>query len=168
MNELFGWAGYLPTRFIKRAATLGPLGYWGKAPGTNGSIAGLLWYSAFLYPIEPGPRFLLVILVIYLALAFCGEAESRMFKRDPGEIVLDEFAAVPICFLGLPPLMSRENMWLFMLGGILLFRFFDIIKPLGLKKLQNLPGSFGIVADDLAAAVCTCLTLHLVNFAFSV
>ncbi len=167
MNGLFVWTGFLPTRIVKGMATLGPLGYMGKAPGTNGSLAGLFWYSAFLYPIAPFPRFLLVALFIYLAVAFCGEAEKRMFKNDPKEIVLDEFVAIPVCFLGLPPLMGPQNMWLFMIGGFLLFRFYDIFKPLGINKLQDLQGSFGIVADDLGAAVCTCLTLHLANWAFS-
>ena len=167
MNGLFGWTGFLPTRIVKGMATLGPVGYWGKAPGTNGAIAGLLWYSAFLYPIGPFPRFLLVVLFIYLAVAICGEAEKRMFKNDPKEIVLDEFVAMPVCFLGLPPLMGTQNTWLFMIGGFLLFRLFDILKPMYLKKLQDLPAGLGIVADDLAAAVCTCVTLHLIYLVFS-
>lgn len=168
MNGMFVWTGFLPTRIVKGMATLGPLGYMGKAPGTNGSLAGLFWYSAFLFPIGLFPRLLIIALFIYLAVAFCGEAENRMFKNDPKEIVLDEFVAMPVCFLGLPPYMGPQNMWLFMIVGFLLFRFFDILKPIVLKKMQGLPGGLGIVADDLGAAVCTCLILHLANLAFSV
>jgi phosphatidylglycerophosphatase A len=47
------------------------------------------------------------------------------------------------------------------LAGFGLFRFFDILKPLGISRLQNWPGGWGIVADDFAAALAACGALHL-------
>jgi phosphatidylglycerophosphatase A len=51
--------------------------------------------------------------------------------------------------------------WQIMLLGLILFRFFDIVKPMGIRSLQRLDGGRGIVFDDLAAAIYTCLVLHV-------
>ena len=47
---------------------------------------------------------LLSAIGVYVAIAICGEAEFRLGRRDPGEVVLDEFVAIPLCFLGWPAL----------------------------------------------------------------
>lgn len=154
------WAAFLPRAVVLGAATLGPVGHWGRAPGTLGSMAGLLLYTAFIHHLSLPLQILSLLALTYLAIGFCGEAEARLFKRDPGEIILDEFIAMPWCFLGLGSAME-PRMWLYMLLGFLLFRFFDIVKPLGIRKLQALPGGVGVVLDDLAAAAATCLCLHL-------
>jgi phosphatidylglycerophosphatase A len=52
-------------------------------------------------------------------------------------------------------------MWKILLYGFFLFRFFDIIKPLGIRSLERLKGGVGIVVDDVAAALATCITLHM-------
>ncbi len=153
----------LPSHVIKNLATLGPLGYWGKAPGTVGSIAGVLWFTVLFLPLTLFGFLIAFIFTAYLATEICGEAEERMFKDDPREIILDEFVAMPLCYLGLQPYMymHREFLWLYIIAGFVLFRFFDIIKPIGIKKLQKLPGGIGVVFDDLGAAIATCITLHL-------
>jgi phosphatidylglycerophosphatase A len=48
-----------------------------------------------------------------------------------------------------------------LVAGFLLFRLFDITKPFGIGRLQSLPAGWGVVADDLAAALATCATLHI-------
>ena len=97
---------------------------------------------------------------LYLAVAMCGEAEFRLGRRDPGEVILDEFAAMPLCFLGWPVLARLWPAWAVFIAGFLLFRLFDIAKPLGIRKLQDLPGGWGIVVDDVAAALAVCAVLH--------
>jgi len=49
-----------------------------------------------------------------------------------------------------------------LLAGFVLFRIFDIAKPFGISKLQNLPGGLGCVVDDLAAGIASCIVLHLI------
>ena len=49
-----------------------------------------------------------------------------------------------------------------LIAGFVLFRIFDIAKPFGISKLQNLPGGLGCVIDDLAAAIASCIVLHLI------
>lgn len=153
----------MPSPIVTNLATLGPLGYLGKAPGTNGSVAGVILFTVMFYPLSPLGYLLMLALWIYLSIAFCGEAEKRLFKRDPGEIILDEVVALPVCFIGLQPAIAAWGgwAWLILLAGFGLFRFFDILKPLGIKQLQFMPGGLGVVADDLAAGVATCICLHL-------
>lgn len=174
MDFKFQWSRFLPTPLVLNCATLGPLAYWSKAPGTLGSVAGLLFYTTFFHQLNFSPadqfQFVFVIgIFCFLAMVICGEAEERLMKRDPGEVILDEFVAVPICFLFLGDVFEALNTWswVLLLAGFLLFRLFDIVKPLGIKKLQDLPGGVGVVVDDLAAAAATCVCLHVGAFVIS-
>ena len=85
-------------------------------------------------------------------------------------IVLDEFVAVPLVFFGMggpEGLIYQHGGWPVLLGGFALFRFFDVLKPLGISRLQNLSGGLGCVADDLAAGLASCVVLHLLlHFVF--
>lgn len=147
-------------RTVVNLATVGPVGRVRMAPGTWGSLAGLPFTLAFFWPLDPISYLFLLVLCVYFATAICHEAEKRLGLRDPGMIVLDELVAIPVCFMGLPRLLSTDLLPWFLIAGFLLFRFFDILKPLGISRLQNLPGGLGVVADDLAAGVVTCLLLH--------
>lgn len=97
----------------------------------------------------------------YWAVGICGEAELRLGKVDPGEVILDEYVAMPLCFLGWSELTLTWPAWAVLLAGFALFRFFDILKPLGIARLQNLPSGWGVVLDDLAAALVACGGLHV-------
>jgi phosphatidylglycerophosphatase A len=154
------WTRFLPTPMVLAWATLGPIGRRLPAPGTWGSVAGLLYFTAVFTDIGVSGTLVLSAIGGYLAVAFCGEAEFRMGRRDPGEVILDEFVAMPLCFLGWPALLGPLPAWGIFLAGLALFRLFDITKPLGISRLQDLPGGWGIVLDDTAAALATCLALH--------
>lgn len=155
-----------PPQWILNSATLGPIGYMGKMPGTNGSFVGLIWYTLFFHDAPPHVYLFLCCLSSYLACAICTKAEHLLHKKDPHEVILDEMVAMPFCFLGLQPDMANYPVWKFMLAGFVIFRFFDIFKPFGIKKLQNLSGGPGVVCDDLAAALATCACLHVLTLLF--
>lgn len=158
------WTRALPTQFVVNCATLGPVGRAKKAPGTWGSMAGLFLYAVCFHYMPLLGFILLSLLLAYLAVALCDEAERRLQMRDPGMIVLDEFVAVPLVFFGMGGpngLMVEHGGWPVLLLGFLFFRLFDILKPFGITRLQNLPGGLGCVADDLAAGVASCIVLHL-------
>jgi phosphatidylglycerophosphatase A len=151
---------------IVQLATLGPLGRL-KAPGTWGSAAGLLWWALVvrLAHQKGGPHeFLFDALVVLMAICVCGVAAAFLGKKDPSEVVLDEFAAMPLVYLFNPMGDSMHGGTkvglLFILLGFLLFRLFDITKPFGIKALEKLPGGLGIVLDDVMAAVYANLALH--------
>jgi phosphatidylglycerophosphatase A len=160
------WPRVLPTDTVLACATLGPIGRKLKAPGTWGSVAGLLYFTVVFYPMSLIGSLLLSALGAYVAVAICGEAEFRLGRRDPGEVILDEFVAMPLCFLGWPLLVASAPPWAVFLTGFALFRLFDITKPFGISRLQDLPGGWGVVADDIAAALVSCGVMHLGQWAW--
>ncbi len=162
-KDYFPWTKLLPTPVVVHVATLGPLGTRFKAPGTIGSVAGIIWYTLVFHYASPFAYLILLLLTLYVGTGICGEAEQRLRKRDPGEVILDEFVVIPVCFLGLQGVIAGLGgwAWVLMLAGFGLFRLFDILKPFGISKLQDLPGGYGVMADDLAAAVVTCILLHV-------
>ena len=160
------WPRFLPTTMVLAFATLGPVGRMRKAPGTWGSLAGLLYFTVFFHGLGIFGILFFSAVGAYLAVAMCGEAEFRLAQRDPGSVVLDEFVAMPLCFIGWPSLAgllpSWAAPWSLFIGGFVLFRLFDILKPFGISRLQALPDGWGVVADDLAAALAACASLHLI------
>jgi phosphatidylglycerophosphatase A len=154
------WPRFLPSTLVLGVARLGPLGRR-PAPGTWGSLAGLLYFVViFVDRLSLLPAILLAALGLYVAVGFCGEAEFRLGRKDPGEVNLDEFVAMPLCFIGWPAMLDVAPRWAIFLAGFALFRLFDITKPFGIDKLQDLPAGWGIVIDDVAAALAACATLH--------
>ncbi len=170
MRLNFFWTQFLSTPVLVNLATLGPLGRVKKGPGTVGSVAGIALYALLFHHASVLGFAFLSVLLAYLAMAICDGAEKRLNMRDPGMIVLDEFVAVPLVFIGMNGaggLLEAHGGWPVLIAGFALFRFFDILKPLGISKLQNLPGGIGCVADDLAAGLASCLCLHLLlHFVF--
>ena len=155
---------------IVQIATLGPLGRL-KAPGTWGSAAGVLWWAVvvrlahrkdLVQHIFLGHEFILDSLVVLMAIVLCGVAAAFIGKKDPSEVILDEFAAMPLVFLFNPHVHNSPTSFVFILLGFLLFRLFDITKPFGIKALEKLPGGFGIVLDDVMAAIYANLVLQAV------
>ena len=153
------WTRFLPTPTVLAAATLGPVGRL-PAAGTWGSVAGLLYFVVILYPFGDGALLAASAIGTGLAIAICGEAEFRIGRRDPREVILDEFVAMPLCFLGWRALPGWAPPWAVFFAGLGLFRLFDIAKPFGIRRLQRLPGGWGIALDDTAAALAACAVLH--------
>jgi phosphatidylglycerophosphatase A len=112
------------------------------------------------------------VILALLSVALCGEAEFRLGAKDPGEIVLDEFVAMPVCLLNWQYLSASlphwAAPWAVYVAAFALFRLLDITKPLGIAKLQNLPGGWGVTIDDTAAALATCALLHAAGLALRV
>jgi phosphatidylglycerophosphatase A len=129
-------------------------GYIPFAPGTFGSLAGLvLWW--FL-PRAVAPQ-LAAIVVIFAAGTWSGSYAERHFNRtDPGPVVLDEVLGMLIT------LFLNPVGWTGALLGFLLFRVADIVKPYPADRLEALHGGFGIMADDAMAAVYSNLALRLI------
>lgn len=155
------WPSLLPRRLVTACATLGPLGRRLPAPGTWGSLAGLACFAIFLPRASAGLILAVGAIAGYLAVGICGEAERILGKSDPGEVILDEFVVMPLCLLGWSALAGSPPFWVAAVAAFALFRLFDIVKPLGISRLQDLPGGWGVVADDVAAALAACATLHL-------
>jgi len=126
------------------------------APGTVGGLWGLplAWGVKQLPTLNT--QLLAIVLIGLAGVAICSVAARVLgSSKDPQSIVLDEIAALPIVFLGVEP--TGPTVWL---AGWLLFRLFDITKPSPISQCERLPGSWGIMADDWAAAGVACASLH--------
>lgn len=144
-----------------------------KAPGTCGSLLGLLW-TAVLYSISSlGWTLGIIGLSLLAGVWVCSQAEKILKLRDPSCIVLDEILAIPIAGLGWI-LGCRQSIdavfllkdWEWLLGSaavFVLFRFFDIAKPWPVNVAQRLPKGWGVMADDFLAAAYTGLLLFLLS-----
>jgi len=139
-------------------ATAGGAGYAPFAPGTVGSLVGLLiWW---LMPPAAGPQ-AAAIAALFLAGCWSGSAAELYFqKTDPSHVVLDEVVGMLITLFMIPV------GWKGAAVGFLLFRVFDIVKPPPANRLEHLPGGIGIMADDAMSAVYANLALRLSIWAY--
>ena len=136
------------------------------APGTFGSLVGVLWFALLLVPGSLGLYAIGTLLGLAASVKYCGEAERILSESDPGSVVLDEIAVLPICFLpwvllelwrsnSMPPVevfFSGHGLWM-TVAICFLFRVFDIWKPWPVRQSQSLPGGWGVTADDILAAI---------------
>ncbi len=150
--------------FYKFIATAFGSGYSPLAPGTAGAAVGvlMLWGMSEAWPRQfsggwPQAHWLLVAILVFF---FLGVVASQKLEpewgHDPSRITVDELVGVWVAMLGVP-----VN-WLNLLLAFGLFRLFDIWKPLGIRKLEKLPGGWGVMLDDVAAGVVAGICLHLI------
>jgi phosphatidylglycerophosphatase A len=141
------------------------------APGTWGTLLGFVWICLLLIPQNLWLYLLGIVLGFFGAVYVGGKAEKILNQKDPNRIVIDEIAAMPLAFLGClvftgpAPLSSflQPGKWHLLLLSFLLFRVFDVLKPLGIAKSQNLPGGWGLVVDDFLAALLVAALMALIT-----
>jgi phosphatidylglycerophosphatase A len=133
------------------------------APGTWGALWGLplSWGVSFLP--NPWMQVAVIVAINLIGIPLCTAAVRKYGgQKDPGSIVFDEIASMPIVFF----LVPREALAVPVLAaGFLLHRLFDITKPPPARQLEYLPDGLGIMADDWAAAVYAGLALHGLHWA---
>jgi phosphatidylglycerophosphatase A len=139
-------------------ATCLGIGYVPFAPGTFGSLAGvLLWY---LLPGSPAIQ-VIAIAIVFVIGSWSGSVAERHFRStDPSPVVLDEVMGMWVT------LLMNPVGWQGVAIAFLLFRAFDVIKPYPANLLERLPGGIGVMADDGMAAVYANLALRLTIFVF--
>jgi phosphatidylglycerophosphatase A len=126
------------------------------APGTMGTLVALPLFG-YLHPRMTDGWFVLMLAALYLVGIVTSERTSRALGvHDHGGIVIDEIVAFMIVLFVLP----TEPLW--QAFGFLLFRVFDILKPLHIRLLdRTVKGGAGIMVDDLVAAFYTLLVLAI-------
>ncbi len=130
-------------------------GYIAQIPGTTASLLTVV--IIYFFNIKGFWDLIILILLIGAGLATTGYVEKNDGK-DPQHVVIDEVAGQWLTFLFIPLSFS------ILISGFILFRFFDIIKPLGIKSLQKFPGSIGIMVDDIAAGIISNLILQIILY----
>jgi len=156
-------------------ATVGGVGYLPKAPGTWGSLVGVLIYWLLcriparltstmdmdvgkVTAILPGGAAILTGAAVALVGLVAATKVARFSRtKDPQFVVIDEVSGQYFTYLfALAPLN-----WKYLALGFILFRVFDIWKPFPARQAESLPGGWGIMADDWIAAVYAALGIWL-------
>jgi len=124
-------------------ATFGFIGYFPLAPGTWGSLAGLL----LTVGLSETPALFYAVFASCLAAGLwsCGYARAVFGAADPRPVVIDEVCGMMCVFCFVPVTLATLAL------GFAGFRCADIVKPLGMRRLERLRPPWGIMCDDLAA-----------------
>jgi phosphatidylglycerophosphatase A len=134
----------------------------GWSPWASGTVGAAVWGMPLAYLLETVPlpaRIVAILVISAVGIPICTVAVRALGgKKDPGTIVLDEIASLPITFFLVPMTTIHPVL---VLIGFLLNRGFDIVKPAPARQLEHLPDGLGIMADDWVAGIYSCLALHL-------
>ncbi len=145
-------AGWIATGF---GSGLSPF-----APGTAGSLAALLPWLA-LRELPPTCYAIAVVLAFALGLWVCDWAVKTLRIADPGAVVWDEFVGL---WIALAPLLWLQAGWLWVAGGFILFRIFDIAKPWPVSWAdRKVGGGLGVMLDDVFAGAYAGIALTILH-----
>jgi phosphatidylglycerophosphatase A len=142
--------------FILLLATGFGVGYSPIAPGTLGTLVAILIHY-FLSEISP-PLYEITLIGFFFLSVWVSENAERFFrKKDDQRIVIDEIIGFLTTMLWVPKTIR------FVIIGFFLFRFFDILKPFPIRRLEKgFKGGFGVVLDDVVAGVYANIVLRLI------
>ena len=127
------------------------------APGTMGAaLALIVWLG--LSCLMPVVWLMWVTLALIVVFTFAGIwADNRLepfWGPDPSRVVVDEMVGVWI-----PLLVAQPTVWWHWAAAFVLFRLFDIFKPLGVRRMESFPGGIGVMADDILAGIYSLIVL---------
>ncbi|MGB7574212.1 MAG: phosphatidylglycerophosphatase A [Thermodesulfobacteriota bacterium] len=144
-------------RFFLILATGFGVGYSPVAPGTLGTLVAIPIYY-FLSEI-PSPLYEITLIgFIFLSVWISEKAEIFFVKKDDQRIVIDEIVGFLITMLWIPKTTR------FIIIGFILFRFFDILKPIPIRRIERkFKGGFGVVLDDVVAGVYANIVLQVIH-----
>ncbi|RNC79579.1 MAG: phosphatidylglycerophosphatase A [Balneola sp.] len=133
------------------------------APGTIGSlVATIALYFVLMVDPYLGP--VIFMIAAGLLTLWVGKTCEEEWGKDPGKVVIDEFSGQAVVFISIP-LFNEPTLDALLMGvGFLLFRIFDIWKPLGIRKVQKTGGGLGILLDDLIAGLYALICLKTLIF----
>lgn len=138
-------------------------GFWPWGPGTAGSAVGVLvWYALSFFMSDKLLFYTtLELILIFTLLGIWATAKLMPYwGDDPSRVVIDEVVGVWIPLLATP----CGNVPLALLS-LVLFRFFDILKPLGIRAIDNHKGAFYVMADDIVAGIYSLIVIIIARWA---
>jgi phosphatidylglycerophosphatase A len=146
------------------AATLGGIGMVPIAPGTFGSITAWIIFVYLSHFISMINMLILTILFFILSIWICSEASKDLENKDHKSIVIDELVGMWIALL--PVLIIANSQYertVYALAALILFRFFDILKPFPISYFdKNYKNGFGIVIDDVISGLIAIIPSYLI------
>jgi phosphatidylglycerophosphatase A len=147
---------FLNRLFLLLATGFG-VGYSPIAPGTLGTLIAIPIY--FFLSNIPSPLYEITLVGFFFLSVWISEnAETFFRKKDDQRIVIDEIVGFLVTMLWVQKTIR------FVIIGFFLFRFFDILKPFPIRRLEKkLKGGYGVVLDDVMAGVYANITLQVIN-----
>ena len=134
------------------------------APATVGTFAALVAYWLLDISVFDGQGdsswFFVLIGAVTTVGIWATDYIDNEGDHDPKRGVIDEWVGVWVTVLFLPVT------WPWMIAGFFMFRALDILKPLGVRKIEAWPGGWGIMFDDIAAGVIGAVVLNAVRLIF--
>lgn len=149
----------------KIIATACGVGYFPWGPGSMGAaFAVALWLPLFLCTSHcTWISVTAVAIVIFTVLGgWSSFVAERYWGEDPSRVVIDEVVGMWITLLAVP----SQAHWSTIVTAFVLFRFFDMVKPLGVRKMERLKGGYGIMADDILAGAYGAAVILILNLFF--
>jgi len=146
--------------FHRLVSTCLGIGYIRKGGGTVAAVVCCVaWYFAWRGGNEHfwGP-IVVALAVLVVGIWSAGKVEAG-WGEDSYRVVIDEVAGMCITLLFIPA------KWPYVVTGLVLFRFFDIVKPLYIRKMELLDRGWGVMMDDVLAGVYANLILQIIVFA---
>ena len=144
-------------KFHQLISTCLGIGYTPKGGGTIAAlVCCIVWYFAWTGGNEHfWEQALVTVIVLVIGIWSAGKMEAK-WGKDSYRIVIDEVAGMCLSLLFIPV------RWQYIAIGLLLFRFFDIAKPLYIRKMEQLNGGWGVMMDDLLAGLYSNLALQVI------
>lgn len=142
-------------KIVQTIASVFGIGYITKGGGTVAAIFyGIIWWllpaSIFTHAAQVITTFCITALGV-----FVGNKVEPLWGKDSSKVVIDEVAGMAIALSVVP------HQWGWLLAALIAFRFFDIVKPLGIRQLEAWPKGWGVMADDVLAGFYAVLVLWL-------
>lgn len=141
--------------FSKLIATAFGIGYIQKGAGTVAALfCCVAWY--FLRDMaEPMMEVFLLVAIFFLGV-FTATRVEKVWGHDSNRVVIDEVHGMLVALFLLPA------DWRYVLAAFVLFRFFDIVKPLGIRRMERQPAGWGVMLDDVLAGLYSNVILQLI------
>ena len=144
--------------FSKYFSTIFGIGHIPIAPGTFGSIFAILIWCIFINMLSISYFIILFLLILSISFYITGIYLEKFKKKDPSEVIIDEFLGQSI------PLLFVFNLNAFeVLVAFVSFRFFDIYKIYPINKAEEIEGSYGVILDDIIAGIYALIVLMIYN-----
>lgn len=127
-----------------------------KGGGTiAAAVSAVIWYLVQAKGASYYAALMVTLVIVFIGV-WSGNKVEPDWGKDNSKVVIDEVAGMCISLLFIPV------EWKYVITGLALFRFFDMVKPLLIRRTERLPGGWGVIADDVLAGLYSNLLLHVI------
>lgn len=153
-------------------------GYWPWGPGTAGALLALvLWFVVSMICVKQSSvvAVTLVLILLFQCLGIWSANKlEHYWGKDPKRVVVDEMVGVWIALLAVPSIVDAVPTTIepniispislgYAIAAFVLFRFFDIVKPFGIRHMEKMGGGVGVMMDDVLAGIYSFFILYIVR-----